>query len=551
MNTFLSDNDAALRSGGIAIASQAANAVLYATSATQLGRLAAGTSGYFLKTLGSGSAPVWADATTAPGGSDTYVQFNDGGSFGGDSGLVFNKTTNDLTISGDLIVSGAGPHAIGSAVVDYSRLTLAGSFTSGGASSRVTALRVTGAMVAATGDTTAAEGAYFDTSITTSASETISRCVQVAIGEPTITVGSGGTVTASASLYVSGAATEATSNYSAWIADGASRFDGDVGIRVNPSGGDLCIDATNSSTPTIRFENSEGTVDGSIDTWDSSSSIQIWMGANEYLNGGSPARFNTSYDTAAVELQPGLIALRTGSGATSTSRVSIDNDGDVVMGKTLTVNPAGTLVAADGVYLGRSTSNHLCTLESQRTDSNGATLNLRLDSSAPSDNDQPARLHAYGRDDGNTDRNVGRIDFQQEDVSEGSQDSSIKFSVQNNSSSGTNTIGYLSISGVWTDASDEHAKHYTGPITERRSKGTVLERIARLETGCYCSAHLPEGKTPSEYHSGPSAQQMWSEFGLGQDPETHDPGVAPKDLASVALAGLQELLQRVEALESE
>jgi hypothetical protein len=44
---------------------------------------------------------------------------------------------------------------------------------------------------------------------------------------------------------------------------------------------------------------------------------------------------------------------------------------------------------------------------------------------------------------------------------------------------------------------------------------------------------------------------MWAEFGLGQDPETHDPGVAPKDLASVALAGLQELLQRVEALESE
>ena len=34
-----------------------------------------------------------------PGGSDTYVQFNDGGSFGGDSGLVYNKTTNRLTIT--------------------------------------------------------------------------------------------------------------------------------------------------------------------------------------------------------------------------------------------------------------------------------------------------------------------------------------------------------------------------------------------------------------------------------------------------------------------
>jgi hypothetical protein len=35
-----------------------------------------------------------------PGGSDTYVQFNDGGSFGGDSGLTFNKTTDALTCAG-------------------------------------------------------------------------------------------------------------------------------------------------------------------------------------------------------------------------------------------------------------------------------------------------------------------------------------------------------------------------------------------------------------------------------------------------------------------
>ncbi len=40
-----------------------------------------------------------------PGGSNTQLQFNDGGSFGGDSGLVYNKTTNTLTtdnLSGSL-----------------------------------------------------------------------------------------------------------------------------------------------------------------------------------------------------------------------------------------------------------------------------------------------------------------------------------------------------------------------------------------------------------------------------------------------------------------
>jgi hypothetical protein len=38
-------------------------------------------------------------STTTPGGLDTYVQFNDGGStFGGDSGLTYNKTTDTLSV---------------------------------------------------------------------------------------------------------------------------------------------------------------------------------------------------------------------------------------------------------------------------------------------------------------------------------------------------------------------------------------------------------------------------------------------------------------------
>jgi len=42
----------------------------------------------------------WAGSDVTPGGSDTQVQFNDGGSFGGTSDLTFNKTTKVLTIGG-------------------------------------------------------------------------------------------------------------------------------------------------------------------------------------------------------------------------------------------------------------------------------------------------------------------------------------------------------------------------------------------------------------------------------------------------------------------
>lgn len=43
--------------------------------------------------LGAGGAGT-------PGGSDTQVQFNDGGAFGGDAGMVWNKTDNILTVTG-------------------------------------------------------------------------------------------------------------------------------------------------------------------------------------------------------------------------------------------------------------------------------------------------------------------------------------------------------------------------------------------------------------------------------------------------------------------
>jgi hypothetical protein len=191
LNTFLSNNDAALRAGGLAITSQAAGDIFSASSSTQLARLAIGTANKVLTS--SGSAPQWSTQ----------------------------------------IVNAALP----------------------------------------------------------------------------TNVDLGGT------LDVTGAAT----------------FDNDVGIRVTATGGDLCLDAAESSTPTIRFENDQGTVDGSFDSWTSASNIQLWIGANEYLNSGSLARFNDSYDTAAVELQAGYVILRTGDDATSSARLTVEPDGAVAV----------------------------------------------------------------------------------------------------------------------------------------------------------------------------------------------------------------------------
>jgi hypothetical protein len=46
-----------------------------------------------------------------PGGSDTQIQFNDGGStFGGDADLTWNKTTNVMTVTGDVNLSDGGTY---------------------------------------------------------------------------------------------------------------------------------------------------------------------------------------------------------------------------------------------------------------------------------------------------------------------------------------------------------------------------------------------------------------------------------------------------------
>ena len=50
-------------------------------------------------TVAGPTGPTGANGTAAPGGADTNVQYNDGGIFGGNSGLTYNKATNNLTIT--------------------------------------------------------------------------------------------------------------------------------------------------------------------------------------------------------------------------------------------------------------------------------------------------------------------------------------------------------------------------------------------------------------------------------------------------------------------
>ena len=75
-----------------------------------------GTANQILQTDGSG-ALSFADNSATPGGSNTHVQFNDNGSFGGNSNLIWNNTAERLDVK-HLNVSGVFSRA-----VDYGGIT--------------------------------------------------------------------------------------------------------------------------------------------------------------------------------------------------------------------------------------------------------------------------------------------------------------------------------------------------------------------------------------------------------------------------------------------
>lgn len=70
-----------------------------------------GTNGQALVTNGSGTVS-WGSVSASPAGSDTQVQFNDGGSFGGDAGLTYNKTTDTLTLGSLVSTSGISVNGV-------------------------------------------------------------------------------------------------------------------------------------------------------------------------------------------------------------------------------------------------------------------------------------------------------------------------------------------------------------------------------------------------------------------------------------------------------
>jgi hypothetical protein len=82
-------------------------------------KIAGGTNGYVLSTDGLGNLS-WivggGGGNGSPGGSNTQIQFNNNGAFGGDPNFLFNPNTDTVTIGGNLV---ANSFQIGSGIYSF------------------------------------------------------------------------------------------------------------------------------------------------------------------------------------------------------------------------------------------------------------------------------------------------------------------------------------------------------------------------------------------------------------------------------------------------
>jgi hypothetical protein len=163
----------------------------------------------------------------------------------------------DTRLDGNLTVFGDGPHAFGSSTaINYARLRLGGTFTSGGGSTSAALVRIDGVLTGAEDDT---DGLYVvriigDGITTQDTSDTIHVVASLSVNEPIITKGATDTITNAATVYISNAPTEGAANYALFVDTGDSRFDGLIESTVAAGSPVLKVAAGTSDTPSSSPE---------------------------------------------------------------------------------------------------------------------------------------------------------------------------------------------------------------------------------------------------------------------------------------------------------
>lgn len=154
-------------------------------------------------------------------GTTNEIDVTDGGAGGA---ITLDFGTN-------FVHPGTGPHALGAVQDGHIQFRVGGAFLSDAGADQVNGIRVDSTFTMASGDTTGSRPLYMASSVTTQGqSDVIQIITQAYFQEPNIT-DAGDTINNSTTVYISGAADEATNNYALWVDDGTVRIDSTANIR--------------------------------------------------------------------------------------------------------------------------------------------------------------------------------------------------------------------------------------------------------------------------------------------------------------------------------
>tara|TARA_Y100000310_G_scaffold40670_1_gene38135 strand:- start:2277 stop:4265 length:1989 start_codon:yes stop_codon:yes gene_type:complete len=316
---------------------------------------------------------------------------------------------------------------------------------------------------------------------------------------------------------------------------------------------------TGNSLSNVDVADLANGTDGELITWDANAApATVAAGTSGQVLTSNGAGAAPTFQAAASGVA--LSGSTNNTIATVTGANALIGEANLVFdGSELSVGaspPSGSTINAT------STGVELIRLQSTAGTADGPYIRTIHNSASPADNDEVLSFFVQAKDDGATVRSTHFWQFTFEDVTSTTMDSKMKFVVMDNvNAANAGTTATLTSVGVWTDASAEIDKTYEGSAMEiwgGRDGCIILDKIMQLNVGRYHSSHQPATKPIRERHISPTAEQFWDIFQVGRDPrvpelnkdgiDVNTPGLAPKDIAGVALMGIQELNARVNAL---